>query len=118
MDFYKESNGESIEKEKERYMSDLVNRIAEQDMENIEIKESNGESIENSPQALAWNKCRKMVSELEAVVRAWKAFKLDKHQLAEMLLRDCCFILELFYKCNLQLNNDYADLLAGNFAMV
>lgn len=84
-----------MEKEKRRCRSDFVNRVVEQDMEE---NQKNGESSENCSQRIAWDKCRNVVLELEEEARGWYTgdIDLDKHQLVDMLLRDGCFMLELF----------------------
>ncbi|KAK1393736.1 hypothetical protein POM88_012792 [Heracleum sosnowskyi] len=114
---------QNMEKEKRRYMSCFLDRVVEADRENIKI---NDESCENSCQTLARTKCSKVILDLEEETRAWYAedVKLDEHQLAEMLLLDGCFILELFYKCkliNIQNNKIQSlstDPLSGNLTMV
>lgn len=112
-----------MEKEKRRCMSDFFNRVLEQDMEQ---KQNNGESSKNCSEAIAWDKCRRVVLELEEEAREWYAgdIDLDKHQLVEMLLLDACFILELFHKCKpvtiptSRVQYPSIDPLSGNFRIL
>ncbi|WOG95988.1 hypothetical protein DCAR_0415318 [Daucus carota subsp. sativus] len=124
----------ATEELKWRYMLAYIDRVVETDTKNIRNNELGGVHDEKSAQISALNKCCEVVSGLEQDARAWYAedINLDKHQFVEMLLVDACFILELFYRCNVMTIKKFKEhhipsthedqvqfeSLAGNYTMV